>query len=58
MSDLVKYVVRFFNSDDSYLYSIHCSADILDEILEQGKSSGLKFKIVAYKSDDDLNSNK
>lgn len=46
----IRYVVRFFNADDSYLYSVHCSVDILDDILFEAKDSGLKFKVVAYRS--------
>lgn len=50
MSD-IRYVVRFFNAADNYLYSVHCSVDILDQILSDAKDSGLKFKVVAYKLD-------
>lgn len=47
----IKYVVRHFSPTDEYLYSIHCSADVLDEVLAIAKSHDYKFKVVAYKSD-------
>lgn len=48
--DSVMYVVRFF-LDNKYLYSIHCSADTLDDLLLDAKDNGKTVKIVAYKRD-------
>ena len=51
MSDVfheLKFIVRFF-ADDTYLYSIHCGKDILDEIVSSAKKDGKSVKIVAYK---------
>lgn len=53
--DSIKYVVRFF-LDNKYLYSIHCDADSLDDLLLDAKDRGKTVKIVAYKSSSDLSS--
>lgn len=45
----IKYVIRFFK-DDMYLYSVHCSPDVLDELLEGAKEFGYEFKVLAYRA--------
>lgn len=47
--DSIKYVVRFF-LDDKYLYSVHCDADTLDDLLADAKENGKNVKVLAYKS--------
>ena len=46
----IKYVIRFFK-DDMYHYSIHCSPEVLDDLLAKAKEDGLNVKVLAYKSD-------
>ena len=48
----IRYVVRFFDEHEKYLYSIHCDQLILDELLNGAKEDGKKVKVVAYGSND------
>lgn len=46
----IKYVVRFYKNE-KYLYSVHCSPDILDDILRGVDDPDIKTKVIAYKSE-------
>lgn len=52
MNDL-KYVIRYFDADGNYIYSVHCSSAILDDLIQNAKVSGFNFKIVAYTTNAD-----
>lgn len=49
MSAEIRYTVRYFDHDGNYIYSVNCTADILDDVLKI--DNGYKIKVYAYKVD-------
>lgn len=52
----IRYVVRYY-SDGNYLYSVHCSARILDDLICKAKDIGHTVKVLAYEFDESEVSN-
>lgn len=55
MSEIM-YVVRYY-SDGNYLYSVHCSSRILDDLVNKARSNGHTVKVLAYEKVESEDSN-